>query len=90
MSKASDYASNKQWNELRQHILSNPNDVNSKGSLVIIQLIISFDDTIINDNICYLRNDSNDNINISISISIIIIIIIIITKIIITILFLIF
>ena len=89
MSKAIDYASNEQWNELRQHILSNPNDVHSKDK-VIIQLIISFDDTIINDNICYLRNDSNDNINISISISIIIIIIIIITKIIITILFLIF
>ena len=89
MSKAMDYAWNNQLNELRQHILSNPNDVHSKGQ-VIIQLIISFDDTIINDNICYLRNDSNDNINISISISIIIIIIIIITKIIITILFLIF
>ena len=89
MSKANDYAENQQWNELRQHILSNPNDVHSKNE-VIIQLIISFDDTIINDNICYLRNDSNDNISISISISIIIIIIIIITKIIITILFLIF
>ena len=89
MSKAIDYVKYNRLNELRQHILSNPNDVHSKNE-VIIQLIISFDDTIINDNICYLRNDSNDNINISISISISIIIIIIITNIIITILFLIF